>query len=81
MLKYDEMTANKLVELIYENEIVLLLDKIKEAAKNFRRELYINCDYRLRESTIGQLRKLNYKIEVNYNLDRTHYIYMYKITW
>ncbi len=81
MLQCEELTASRLVQIIYENELGLMLDKIKEAAKNFRRELYINCDYRLRESTIGQLRKLNYKIEVSYNLDRIHYIYMYKITW
>lgn len=81
MLQYNELTANKLVELIYENELSIMLDKIKEAAKNFRRELFINCDYKLRESTIGQLRKLNYKIEVDWNYNRQHYVYMYKITW
>ena len=81
MLQCEELTANRLVEIIYENELGLMLDKIKEAAKNFRRELYINCDYRLRESTIGQLRKLNYKIEIDCNYNRQHYVYMYKITW
>lgn len=81
MLKPTELTAQNLVELIYDNELQIVLDKIKDAAKNFRRELFLNSDYALRESTIGQLKKLNYKINTDYNLDRRPSVYMYKITW
>ena len=77
----NELTVNNLKDLVYREELYLILDKIKNAARNFKTETYITADYKLREGTIGSVKKLGYSVEIKVHIDDAPYKYTYRIFW
>lgn len=75
------LSAIELKKYIYRKQIEIIYSKIIEAAKNFRNELYFNCDFKLEEKAINYFKKLGYKIIINYCTSSSPYKYMYEITW
>lgn len=77
----EYLSKDKLNEIVYSKQTEMVLNKIIEAAKNFKNEVHIVADYALRESTIGRIKKLGYKIEGVCHIETHPYRYTYRITW
>lgn len=75
------LDAEKLRELIGKNEKELVQNKIMEAAKNFKRELYLRTDFKLSETTIYYFKNNGYKVLIDYDASVTPFKYMYEISW
>jgi hypothetical protein len=76
-----ELTAQQIRDAQVKEQMNLIMNKILEAAKNFKREVYIRCDYKLFENTIDRIKELGYVVVSNCEEYSIPYKYNYQIMW
>lgn len=75
------LSADSIRNLQYRRQIEFIYEKILDAVKNFRNQCYINCDFKINEEAIRYLKEMGYKVLINYQPNRSPYIYIYEIDW
>lgn len=75
------ISAEKLREVVYNKQIELVFNKILDAAKNFKYEVYIRTDFKLNEKCVYFFKNLGYNVLINYDATIIPYKYSYEISW
>lgn len=77
----EEITAEKLVHIVQLNQKEIIMNKIIEAAKNFKKEIYLRSDYKLLEDTIYYFKHRGFNVLIDYDTTFQPYKYAYTISW